>query len=358
MSLKNNIDKIIQREAEIEQLLVNSSNLKPSELVELSKELSDIKPITDFAKKKDVMLQELLDLSEILNDNEADDDIKKVALSEFEFLKEEISILERNIQFALLPKDKDDTRNVIIEVRAGTGGDEAGLFASDLFSMYEKLSMKHKWKFEVMEVSETNVGGYKEAQANILGNGVFGRLKFESGVHRVQRVPTTETSGRIHTSAATVAVLPEAEDLEIFIEEKDLRIDVFRSSGPGGQSVNTTDSAVRITHLPSGIVVSQQDEKSQHKNKAKAMKILLSRLYETERQKQQDQRSSSRKDQVGSGDRSERIRTYNYPQGRVTDHRINLTLHKLDKVIQGEALDELIDALIVEDRSLKLASNE
>ena len=358
MSLKNNIDKIIQREAEIEQLLVNSFNLKPSELVELSKELSDIKPITDLAKKKDVMLQELLDLSEILNDNEADDDIKKVALSEFEFLKEEISILERNIQFALLPKDKDDTRNVIIEVRAGTGGDEAGLFASDLFSMYEKLSMKHKWKFEVMEVSETNVGGYKEAQANILGNGVFGRLKFESGVHRVQRVPTTETSGRIHTSAATVAVLPEAEDLEISIEEKDLRIDVFRSSGPGGQSVNTTDSAVRITHLPSGIVVSQQDEKSQHKNRAKAMKILLSRLYETERQKQQDQRSSSRKDQVGSGDRSERIRTYNYPQGRVTDHRINLTLHKLDKVIQGEALDELIDALVVEDRSLKLASNE
>ena len=358
MSLKNNIDKIILRETEIEKLLVNSSNLKQAELVELSKELSDIKPVTELAKKKDVMLQELLDLSEILNDNEADDEIKKVAISEFEFLKEEISTLERDIQFALLPKDKDDTRNVIIEVRAGTGGDEAGLFASDLFSMYEKLSIKHKWKFEVMDVSETNVGGYKEAQANILGNGVFGRLKFESGVHRVQRVPTTETSGRIHTSAATVAVLPEAEDLEISIEEKDLRIDVFRSSGPGGQSVNTTDSAVRITHLPSGIVVSQQDEKSQHKNRAKAMKILQSRLYEAERQKQQDERSSSRKDQVGSGDRSERIRTYNFPQGRVTDHRINLTLHKLDKVLQGEALDELIDALVVEDRSLKLASNE
>ena len=358
MSLKNNINKIILRETEIEQLLVNSSNLKQSELVELSKELSDIKPITDLAKKKDVMLQELLDLSEILNDKEADDDIKKIALSEFEVLKEEISNLERDIQFALLPKDKDDTRNVIIEVRAGTGGDEAGLFASDLFLMYEKLSTKHKWKFEVMEVSETSVGGYKEAQANILGSGVFGRLKFESGVHRVQRVPTTETSGRIHTSAATVAVLPEVEDLEISIEEKDLRIDVFRSSGPGGQSVNTTDSAVRITHLPSGIVVSQQDEKSQHKNRAKAMKILQSRLYESERQKQQDERSSSRKDQVGSGDRSERIRTYNFPQGRVTDHRINLTLHKLDKVLQGEALDELIDALIVEDRSLKLASNE
>ncbi len=358
MSLNKNINKIILRENEIEQLLVNSSNLKQSELIELSKELSDIKPVTDLAKKKDVMLEELLDLSEILNDNEADDEIKKIALSEFELLKEKISTLERDIQFALLPKDKDDTRNVIIEVRAGTGGDEAGLFASDLFSMYEKLSLKHKWKFDVMEVSETNVGGYKEAQANILGNGVFGRLKFESGVHRVQRVPTTETSGRIHTSAATVAVLPEAEDLEISIEEKDLRIDVFRSSGPGGQSVNTTDSAVRITHLPSGIVVSQQDEKSQHKNRAKAMKILQSRLYEAERQKQQDERSSSRKDQVGSGDRSERIRTYNFPQGRVTDHRINLTLHKLDKVLQGEALDELIDALVVEDRSLKLATNE
>ena len=358
MSIKNNIDKIILREAEIELLLVDSSNLKQAELVELSKELSDIKPITELAKKKDIMLQELLDLSEILNDKEADDDIKKVAIDEFEYLKEEISTLERDIQFALLPKDKDDIRNVIIEVRAGTGGDEAGLFASDLFSMYQKLSIKHKWKFEVMEVSETSVGGYKEAQANILGNGVFGRMKFESGVHRVQRVPTTETSGRIHTSAATVAVLPEAEDLEIFIEEKDLRIDVFRSSGPGGQSVNTTDSAVRVTHLPSGIVVSQQDEKSQHKNRAKAMKILQSRLYEAERQKQLDERSSSRKGQVGSGDRSERIRTYNFPQGRVTDHRINLTLHKLDKVLQGEALDELIDALVVEDRSLKLASNE
>ena len=252
---------------------------------------------------------------------------------------------------------RDSIRNVIIEVRAGTGGDEAGLFAADLFAMYDKLSIKHKWKFEVMEVSETSVGGYKEAQANIIGKDVFGRLKFESGVHRVQRVPATETSGRIHTSAATVAVLPEAEDLEIIIEEKDLRIDVFRSSGPGGQSVNTTDSAVRITHLPSGIVVSQQDEKSQHKNRAKAMKILQSRLYEAERQKQQDERSSSRKGQVGSGDRSERIRTYNFPQGRVTDHRINLTLHKLDKVLQGEALDELIDALIVEDRMLKLEIN-
>ena len=358
MSLENNIDKIVFRQKEIENLLVNSTELKASELADLSRELSEIKSITDLVNKKDVLVKEILDLSEIINDKNADIDIKEIATNEFNSLKETISNLEKEIQFALLPKDKDDKRNVILEVRAGTGGDEAGLFASDLFAMYEKLSIKNKWKFEVMEVSETTVGGYKEAQANIIGNGVFGRLKFESGVHRVQRVPTTETSGRIHTSAATVAVLPEAEDLEIFIEEKDLRIDVFRSSGPGGQSVNTTDSAVRITHIPSGIVVSQQDEKSQHKNRAKALKILQSRLYEAERQKQQDERSSTRKVQVGSGDRSERIRTYNFPQGRVTDHRINLTLHKLEKILSGEALDELIDALVVEDRVLKLASND
>ena len=358
MSLENNIDKIVVRQNEIENLLVNSSELKPSELADLSKELSEIKSITDLVNKKEHLVREILDLSEIINDKNTDSDIKDIATKEFNSLKEDINNLETEIQFALLPKDKDDTRNVILEVRAGTGGDEAGLFASDLFSMYEKLSIKNKWKFEVMEVSETSVGGYKEAQANIIGNGVFGRLKFESGVHRVQRVPSTETSGRIHTSAATVAVLPEAEDLEIFIEEKDLRVDVFRSSGPGGQSVNTTDSAVRITHIPSGIVVSQQDEKSQHKNRAKAMKILQSRLYELERQKQQDERSSARKNQVGTGDRSERIRTYNFPQGRVTDHRINLTLHKLEKILNGEALDDLIDALIVEDRMLKLASND
>ena len=358
MSLQNNVEKIINRENEIENLLVNPSLLKPTELAELSKELSEIKLITELAKQKDEMVKELLDLSEVLNDKNTDEELKTIAAEEFGNLKEAINNIERDIQFALLPKDKDDNRNVILEVRAGTGGDEAGLFAADLFAMFEKLSIKHKWKFEVMDVSETSVGGYKEAQANIIGNGVFGRLKFESGVHRVQRIPATETSGRIHTSAATVAVLPEAEDLEVTIEEKDLRIDVFRSSGPGGQSVNTTDSAVRITHLPSGIVVSQQDEKSQHKNRAKAMKILQSRLYEAERKRQQDERSSSRKNQVGSGDRSERIRTYNFPQGRVTDHRINLTLHKLDKVLNGEALDELIDALIVEDRMLKLSSND
>ena len=354
MSLENNISKIIDREKEIENILVNSSNLKPSELAGLSKELSDIKIITDLAKKKENLVKEILDLSEILNDKKTDAEIREIATNEFNSLKETISSLERELQYALLPRDKDDTRNVILEVRAGTGGDEAGLFASNLFSMYEKLSIKNKWKFEVMEVSETSVGGYKEAQANIIGNGVFGRLKYESGVHRVQRVPTTETSGRIHTSAATVAVLPEAEDLEIVIEEKDLRIDVFRSSGPGGQSVNTTDSAVRITHIPSGIVVSQQDEKSQHKNRAKAMKILQSRLYEVERQKQQDERSSTRKDQVGTGDRSERIRTYNFPQGRVTDHRINLTLHKLEEFMEGEIFDEMIDNLSLQAQEEEL----
>ena len=358
MSLENNINKFLERELVIEELLSDSYKIKSNELADLSKELSDIKLITDPAKNKNLMTKELVDLLEILNDESSDDEIKQIANFESEILKEKIIKIDQDIQFALIPKDKDDKRNVIIEVRAGTGGDEAGLFASNLFLMYQKFSLKNNWKFEVMEVSETNVGGYKEAQANIIGKGAFGRLKFESGVHRVQRVPSTETSGRIHTSAATVAVLPEAEDLEVFIEDKDLRIDVFRSSGPGGQSVNTTDSAVRITHMPSGIVVSQQDEKSQHKNRAKAMKILQARLYESERQKQQDERSTTRKDQVGSGDRSERIRTYNFPQGRVTDHRINLTLHKLDKVLQGEALDELIDGLIVEDRMLKLGSNE
>ena len=354
MSLENNINKFLEREVVIETLLSDSSKIKSNELADLSKELSDIKLITDLAKNKNLMTKELVDLLEILNDKSSDDEIKKIADFESEILKEKIVKIDKDIQFALLPKDKDDKRNVIIEVRAGTGGDEAGLFASNLFSMYQKFSLKNNWKFEVMEVSETNVGGYKEAQANIIGKGAFGRLKFESGVHRVQRVPSTETSGRIHTSAATVAVLPEAEDLEVSIEEKDLRIDVFRSSGPGGQSVNTTDSAVRITHMPSGIVVSQQDEKSQHKNRAKAMKILQARLYESERQKQQDERSTTRKDQVGSGDRSERIRTYNFPQGRVTDHRINLTLHKLEEFLTGEAHEEMNDELRLKEQDMKL----
>src|ERR1700676_3182984 len=255
----------------------------------------------------------------------------------------------------LLPKDEADERNAILELRAGTGGEEAALFATNLFRMYQKYAAVHGWRFEVMELSETGLGGFKEAIVAITRRNVFERLKFESGVHRVQRVPETEGSGRIHTSAATVAVLPEAEEVDIHIDEKDLRIDVFRSSGPGGQSVNTTDSAVRITHLPTGIVVSQQDEKSQHKNKARALKVLRARLYEMERQALAATRAADRKSQIGSGDRSERIRTYNFPQGRVTDHRINLTLYKIDKVLSGEALDEIIDALSAADRATKLS---
>ena len=280
-----------------------------------------------------------------------------MAKEESKMLENELNSLNKKLESAILPKDKDDQRNVILEVRAGTGGDEAGIFAANLFNMYQKFSMNNNWKFEILSVSDTGVGGYKEAHANIVGGGAFGKLKFESGVHRVQRVPVTETNGRVHTSAATVAVLPEAEDVEINLNEKDLRIDVYRSSGPGGQSVNTTDSAVRITHIPSGIVVSQQDEKSQHKNKAKAMKILLARLYDQERQIQNSKIASTRKNQVGTGDRSERIRTYNYPQGRVTDHRINLTLHKIEKIIEGEGLDEIIDNLILKDRMEKLEEN-
>jgi peptide chain release factor 1 len=262
------------------------------------------------------------------------------------------------VRMSLVPKDADDERNAILEVRAGTGGDEAALFAAELFRMYQRYAVLKNWKFELLDLSETGIGGFKEASASIIGRGVFARLKFESGVHRVQRVPETEASGRIHTSAATVAVLPEAEEVDIAIEDKDLRIDVYRSSGPGGQSVNTTDSAVRITHLPTGLVVIQQDEKSQHKNKARALKVLRARLYEAQRQALAATRAADRKSQVGSGDRSERVRTYNFPQGRVTDHRINLTLYKIDKVLAGEALDEIIDALTAADTAERLATVE
>jgi peptide chain release factor 1 len=255
----------------------------------------------------------------------------------------------------LLPKDEADERSAILEVRAGAGGDEASLFAAELFRMYQRYADLKRWKFEIMHLSDTGLGGLKEGIASISGRGVFARLKFESGVHRVQRVPATEGSGRIHTSTATVAVLPEAEDVDIHVDDKDLRIDVFRSSGPGGQSVNTTDSAVRITHLPTGLVVQQQDEKSQHKNKAKALKVLRARLYDLERQKAEAERAANRRSQVGTGDRSERIRTYNFPQSRVTDHRINLTLHKLDRVLAGDALDELIEPLIGDDEAARLA---
>ncbi|MGH7122784.1 MAG: peptide chain release factor 1, partial [Stellaceae bacterium] len=287
--------------------------------------------------------------------SEADAELRSLAEAEIPVLQRRIPDIEQRIKVMLLPKDEADERNAILEVRAGTGGEEAALFAAVLFRMYQRYAAVRGWRFEVLDVSETGLGGIKEASVEVAGRNVFERLKFESGVHRVQRVPETEASGRIHTSAATVAVLPEAEEVDIHIDEKDLRIDVFRSSGPGGQSVNTTDSAVRITHLPTGIVVSQQDEKSQHTNKSKALKVLRARLYERERQAREAARAAERKSQVGTGDRSERIRTYNFPQGRVTDHRINMTLYKIDKVVNGEVLDEIIDALLAEDQAAKLA---
>jgi peptide chain release factor 1 len=301
---------------------------------------------------------EMGDLAELIADPEGDAEMRELAEAEFAELKERIPALESELKILLLPKDEADAKNAILEVRAGTGGDEAALFAADLFRMYQRFADAHKWKFEVMDLNETGIGGYKEAIANISGRDVFARLKFESGVHRVQRVPATESGGRIHTSAATVAVLPEAEDVDVELDENDLRIDVYRSSGPGGQSVNTTDSAVRITHMPTGIVVAIQDEKSQHKNKAKAMKVLRARLYEAQRAARDAERAADRRSQVGSGDRSERIRTYNFPQGRVTDHRINLTLHKIDAILEGEGLDEMIDALTTEDQAARLAAVE
>ena len=286
----------------------------------------------------------------------ADKELAPMARDEIERLDEELPGLEHQVQLMLLPKDAADERNIILEVRAGTGGDEAALFAGDLFRMYSRYAQLQGWQVEVMSASEGEVGGYKEIIAEISGRGVFAKMKFESGVHRVQRVPVTEGDGRIHTSAATVAVLPEPEEVDIDIDEKDLRIDVYRASGSGGQHVNKTESAVRITHIPTGVVVAQQDEKSQHKNKARAMQILRARIYEAEREKLDRERAAERKGQVGSGDRSERIRTYNFPQSRVTDHRINLTLHKLDQIIAGDALDELISALVAEDQAARLAA--
>jgi peptide chain release factor 1 len=314
-----------------------------------------LRPVCDQIELVRQLEGELEDALTMVAEAAGDVEIQAMAEAEVTLLKDKIPAEKEQLQLLLLPKDKDDSRNAILEVRAGTGGDEAALFGANLFGMYQRFAAKNGWRFEVMEVSETGIGGYKEATATISGTDVFARLKFESGVHRVQRVPETEAGGRIHTSAATVAVLPEAEDVDIEIDESDLRIDVFRASGPGGQSVNTTDSAVRITHVPTGIVVSQQDEKSQHKNRAKAMKILRARLYDAERARVESERAAARKGQVGSGDRSERIRTYNFPQGRVTDHRINFTLYKLDRVMAGESLDEVIDALVSEDQAQRLA---
>ena len=329
-----------------------NSNVPRERFVALSREFAELSPVAEAVKKLKAAEAQEAEARALL----ADKEMAEIAREELDRLEDELPALEREVQLMLLPRDAADERNVILEVRAGTGGDEAALFAGDLFRMYERYAAKQGWKVELIGASPGEVGGYKEIVAEISGKGVFARLKFESGVHRVQRVPATEAGGRIHTSAATVAVLPEPEDVDVEIEDKDLRIDVYRASGAGGQHVNKTESAVRITHLPTGIVVAQQDEKSQHKNKARAMQILRAKIYEAERERLDRERAAERKGQVGSGDRSERIRTYNFPQSRVTDHRINLTLHKLDQVLEGEALDELISALVAEDQAARLAA--
>ena len=335
---------------------MSRSDLSPDEFVRLSKDYAAIEPVAAAAREVRRLRAERESLATMTKD--ADEELRQIAIEELSEIEARLPEAERALAIKLLPRDAADDRAAMLEVRAGTGGDEAALFAGDLLRMYQRYAEEQGWRFELISASAPEVGGYKEAVASISGAGVFARLKFESGVHRVQRVPATESGGRIHTSAATVAVLPEAEDVDVQIDDKDLRIDVYRSSGPGGQSVNTTDSAVRITHLPTGLVVIQQDEKSQHKNKAKAMKVLRTRLFELERERLASERAGARKSMVGSGDRSERIRTYNFPQGRVTDHRINLTLHKLDAILEGPGLRELTDALIAEDEAQRLAGLE
>ncbi len=352
MEFAEKLENIIKQHQDLEKKIADPSSMNQQEFAELSKEYSDRGPIVEIAKEYLDAYNQVEDLEEMIQDPE----MKDMAEEELAQIKSKLPVLEKKIQIAMLPKDKADAKNAILEIRAGTGGEEAALFAGNLFRMYQRYSEKRGWKLEIMSISETGIGGIKEVSASISGKDVFARLKYESGVHRVQRVPETETSGRVHTSAATVAVLPEAEEVDVKIEEKDLRVDVFRASGPGGQSVNTTDSAVRLTHIPTGIVVIQQDEKSQHKNRAKAMKVLMARIYDAERAKVDAERAADRKSQVGSGDRSERIRTYNYPQGRVSDHRINLTLYKIQEIVEGGELDEVINALTAEDQAERLAA--
>ena len=347
------VKNLIERHLELEKEL-SSGEVDKNNFAEISKEYSDLSEIIPHAKEYLNYSKENKDLNNIISDKNSDNEMKEFASSELENLKKKFQLNEKKIKLFLLPKDNADSKNAIIEIRAGTGGLEASLFASDLFKMYEKVSQKKKWSLEIISISKSDAGGLKEVISLIKGKNIYSSLKYESGVHRVQRVPDTETQGRIHTSAATVAVLPEAEELDIKLEDKDLRIDVFRSSGPGGQSVNTTDSAVRITHLPTGIVVSQQDEKSQIRNKEKGLKILRSRIYDFERQKIDQERSKDRKSKIGSGDRSERIRTYNFPQGRVTDHRINLTLHKLEEFMEGEIFDEFVENLSLQAQEEEL----
>ena len=338
------IEELISRHSSLEKDLA-SGNVDKKLFAEKSKEYSDLNEIVKSAKKYASYKNDKIELEKILNDKNSDEELMKMAHTELSELNSQFEKNEKKLKLFLLPKDEADKKNAIIEIRAGTGGLEASLFAGDLFKMYEKVCNKKKWPLELISISRSDAGGLKEVIASVKGNNIYSTLKYESGVHRVQRVPDTETQGRVHTSAATVAVLPEAEEVDLKINETDLRIDVFRAGGPGGQSVNTTDSAVRITHIPSGLSVSQQDEKSQHKNKAKGMKILRARLYELERTRIDQERSADRKSKIGTGDRSERIRTYNFPQGRVTDHRINLTLHKLEEFLEGEAFDEIIESL-------------
>lgn len=350
MSLEDNLQKILSRYQELAEKLINADKLGREEYILLSKEYSDLGSIVEIINQFLGCKKEYEELKLLLEDPE----MRPIVEEEILTKKRELPELEHKVKLALLPKDEADNKNAIIEIRAGTGGDEAALFAFSLFRMYQRFAERHRFKFEIMGISETGIGGYKEASALISGTDVYAKLKYESGVHRVQRVPETESSGRIHTSAATVAVLPEAEEVDVEIDEKDLRIDVYRASGAGGQHVNTTESAVRVVHIPTGIIVTQQDEKSQHKNKAKALKILRSRLYDAERERLERERAKERQEQVGSGDRSERIRTYNFPQGRVTDHRINLTLYKINEIMEGD-LEELVEALAADDEAKKLA---
>ncbi len=347
------VEAIVSKHNSIEKEL-SSGNVDPKNFADKSKEYSELGTILKNAINYLNFENEKKDLENIINDEKSDNDMINLAKKELNELEKQNKINENKLKIFLLPKDLDDKKNAIVEIRAGTGGLEATLFCSDLFKMYEKVCSKKNWKLEIINISKSEAGGFKEIIFSVTGSDIYSYLKYESGVHRVQRVPDTETQGRVHTSAATVAVLPEAEEVDIKIKDSDLRIDVFRSGGPGGQSVNTTDSAVRITHLPTGVVVSQQDEKSQHKNKAKALKILRARVYEAEKQKKDKERSENRKNQIGSGDRSERIRTYNFPQGRVTDHRINLTLHKLDEFLSGEIHEEMNESLRLKDQNLKL----
>jgi peptide chain release factor 1 len=351
---QSKLDALLARHATLQNELARQ--LPPDTYVKLSREFAEIDPLAEKVKAYRAVAAEIADLDGLLADPATEAEMKSIAQAEREELAAKRAKLEHEIRLALLPKDAMDERNVILEIRAGTGGDEAALFAGDLFRMYERYAAKQGWKVEVLSESPGTVGGYKEIIAEIRGRGAFAKLKFESGVHRVQRVPQTEGSGRIHTSTATVAVLPEAEDVDIALNEADLKIDTMRAGGAGGQHVNKTESAVRITHSPSGLVVTMQEDRSQHRNRAKALAVLRSRLYDHERQKQEAARAAERRGQVGSGDRSERIRTYNFPQGRVSDHRINLTLYKLPQIIEGEALGEIIDALLTEHQAAMLAA--